>query len=135
MATEINIFEQAVKTKLRFASPRGELTVEDLWELPLTSKSGMSLDAIGRPIMKTLRDSDEDSLVETASTSRNETNVLRLSIIKHIISAKQAENLAKTNQAALDSQRAILRQALASKRIEEVNNLSAEELERRIAAL
>ena len=44
--TDIDIFKQAAKAKLRFPSSKGELRVEDLWDLPLTSKTGPSLDSL-----------------------------------------------------------------------------------------
>ena len=84
-----DIFKQATKLKLRFSSVRGDLTIEDLWDLPLTSKSNLSLDGVGKPIQKDIRESDEDSLVDVPTTSKNELNSLRLAIIKEIISVKQ----------------------------------------------
>ena len=47
MSQTTDIFKQATKLKLRFSSVRGDLTVEDLWDLPLTSKSNLSLDGVG----------------------------------------------------------------------------------------
>ena len=135
MSQTTDIFKQATKLKLRFSSVRGDLTVEDLWDLPLTSKSNLSLDGVGKPIQKALRESDEDSLVDVPTTSKNELNSLRLAIIKEIISVKQEENLIKQNQAAIESQKALLKQALASKKVEEIHSLSVEELEKRLASL
>ncbi len=135
MSQTTDIFKQATKLKLRFSSVRGDLTVEDLWDLPLTSKSNLSLDGVGKPIQKVLRESDEDSLVDVPTTSKNELNSLRLAIIKEIISVKQEENLIKQNQAAIESQKALLKQALASKKVDEINSLSVEEIEKRLASM
>ena len=135
MSQTTDIFKQATKLKLRFSSVRGDLTIEDLWDLPLTSKSNLSLDGVGRPIQKALRESDEDSLVDVPTTSKNELNSLRLAIIKEIISVKQEENLIKQNQAAIESQKALLKQALASKKVDEINSLSVEEIEKRLASM
>ena len=135
MSQTTDIFKQATKLKLRFSSVRGDLTIEDLWDLPLTSKSNLSLDGVGKPIQKALRESDEDSLVAVPTTSKNELNSLRLALIKEIISVKQEENLIKQNQAAIESQKALLKQALASKKIDEINGLSVEEIEKRLASM
>ena len=135
MSQAVDIFKQATKLKLRFSSVRGDLTVEDLWDLPLTSKSNLSLDGVGKPIQKALRESDEDSLVAVPTTSKNELNSLRLAVIKEIISVKQEENLIKQNQAAVESQKALLKQALASKKVDEINSLSVEEIEKRLASM
>lgn len=135
MSQTTDIFKQATKLKLRFSSVRGDLTIEDLWDLPLTSKSNLSLDGVGKPIQKALRESDEDSLVAVPTTSKNELNSIRLAIIKEIISVKQEENLIKQNQAAIESQKALLKQALASKKVDEINSLSVEEIEKRLASM
>ena len=135
MSQTTDIFKQATKLKLRFSSVRGDLTIEDLWDLPLTSKSNLSLDGVGKPIQKALRESDEDSLVDVPTTSKNELNSLRLAIIKEIISVKQEENLIKQNQAAIESQKALLKQALASKKVDEINSLSVEEIKKRLASM
>ena len=47
----MNIFEQATRQAFRFESPKGFLTVEDLWNLPLTNNTGRAnLDGINAGI-------------------------------------------------------------------------------------
>ena len=38
----MNIFEQAARQAFRFESPKGFLTVEDLWNLPLTQRNSLT---------------------------------------------------------------------------------------------
>jgi len=60
----MSLFETASKNKLRFSSIKGNLTTEDLWDLPLTSKSGrICLDNIAKQLYKELKDSTEESFV------------------------------------------------------------------------
>lgn len=37
----ISIFEQASRQKLRFETSAGKLSIEDLWDLPLTSNNNL----------------------------------------------------------------------------------------------
>ena len=47
----MDIFEQASRLKLRFPSPLGTLSTEDLWHLPLTSTTGKAnLNDIGKAL-------------------------------------------------------------------------------------
>lgn len=39
----MNMFEFATRSKLRFTSARGELTAEQLWDVPLRSRDDFSL--------------------------------------------------------------------------------------------
>ena len=41
----------------------------------------------------------------------------------------------KQIQAAIESQKALLKQALASKKVDEINSLSVEEIEKRLASM
>lgn len=45
MSTD-EMFQQATRLKLRFSTSQGQLTVEDLWDIPLTSTRNASLDSI-----------------------------------------------------------------------------------------
>jgi hypothetical protein len=47
--------EYAVRNKLRFSSSRGELTAEQLWDVPLRSKDGLDLNAVAQTANKALK--------------------------------------------------------------------------------
>ena len=48
----MSIFEQASRLKLRFASVKGELTIEHLWGLPLQSKTSFDLDTVAKAVAR-----------------------------------------------------------------------------------
>jgi hypothetical protein len=65
----MNIFEYATRNRLRFASVRGELTVEQLWnDVPLRSRDDFNLNVVAKSANKALKDISEESFVETART-------------------------------------------------------------------
>lgn len=82
------LFELATRQKLRFSSPKGLLTVEDLWDLPMTGNS--SLDTVSKLANRDVKVSAEESFVADA-TPVNETAVLKLDVLKHIIAVRKAE--------------------------------------------
>ena len=63
---DINLFEYATRTVLRFASTRGLISVEQLWDVPLRSNDGFDLDAIARSLSQELKSVSEESFVEVA---------------------------------------------------------------------
>lgn len=84
----MNIFEQAARQKFRFPTAKGELTVEQLWELPLKSTGGPNLDDIALTLDRQLsaegnRKSFVDSTVKADGTIQ-----VKLDIVKHIIEVK-----------------------------------------------
>ena len=65
----MNLFEIATRAKFRFDSLKGALTVEQLWELPLQSRTGVDLDTVAKGINASLKEVAEESFVPTARTS------------------------------------------------------------------
>ena len=133
-----NIFELATIKKLRFQSKRGNLTVEDLWDIPLktTVKSDVSLDEIAVELQKTLQSSvvsfvDKDSKDDVVTVD----NKLRFEIVIYIIEKRVAmgkqRKLMNERKAELETFQSILRSA----RIEQLKSLSVEELEAKIKLL
>jgi len=91
------MYKQASKLKLRFTSSKGLLTVEDLWDLSLTSTRGVNLDEVAKTATRQLQEQAVESFVESATVDSLPT--LRLDIVKDIIAVRMAQ--AKEIQAAI----------------------------------
>ena len=130
----MNIFERAAREHLRFNTSIGPLAVEDLFDLPLTTKIAgkVSLDSVGRAIRKRLKDADDVSLVDPADAT-DTTDQLRFDIVKHIIDARIEANKeeAKKREAAEKKQRIMA--LIAEKKDDALKGKSLEELEKLLA--
>jgi len=131
----MNIFETAARQKLRISSERGHLTVEQLWDLPLSSAKGISLDSIGRDIQRELREITEESLVETRPSPQKAMLTLILDVIKHIIATKQSENAAFQAAGKRTMERKKLLDILASKKDAELSEMTVEQINSRLLEL
>lgn len=129
------MFEKAARTKLRFPSNRGDLSVEQLWDLPLTSKTGFDLDTIAREVNQSLKASTEDSFVTVRVNPQKTRFELSLDILKHIIQVKLAEADATAMAAARKAEKNRLIEILDQKKDQDLLGLSTEELQKKIAAL
>ena len=127
------LFEEASRTKLRFASNKGPLMAEQLWDLPLTSKSGFSLDDLARDVHKELKELDEVSFVATSTNPAKPVNELRMAILKHIIAIRVEENRAATERKAAQERVAMLEGLVAERKVEALKNRPVEELEAELA--
>lgn len=93
----MNIFEKASRENVLFATSKGQLVVNALWNLPITGK-GLSLDSLFRQENAKLKDEQEEGLF--ATTSKNSLTELRVEIIKHIATTLKAEKDAAKAAAA-----------------------------------
>ncbi len=86
-------FAAAATIKLRYPSSKGLLTVEDLFDLPLTTTraNGVSLDTIAKAAHKLVKEAEEISFVDE-STPRSTGDELALDIVKDIIAVKKSQN-------------------------------------------
>lgn len=95
------MFEKATRLKVRFDSAQGKLSVEDLWDLPLTSKTNKAnLDDVAKAVARSLKSSDNEESFVLKSTPSNNLDKLKLDIVKHVISVCLAENEASDTAAA-----------------------------------
>lgn len=133
----MNIFEYATRNKLRFASPRGELTVEQLWDVPLRARGGdtFDLNAIARAVNRALKDLSEENFVETTKTAAHVRLETAMIIVKYVIEKKLDEEDAAKKLAANRQEKEKLLAILAEKQAGKLSELSEKELQRRIAAL
>lgn len=128
-------FKKAARLKLRFPSVKGLLSVEQLYDLPLTSKSGFDLDTVAKTINTYLRASSEDSFVNSKPNTEKDLHQLCLDIVKEVIADKIAENEATAKAVANRHEREKLLEVLQGKKDAALANLSEAELEERIRAL
>ena len=131
----MNLFEIATRKAYRFSSLKGELTVEQLWQLPLTSKGGTDLDTLAKGINRELKAQEEESFVATSTNPQRGILENKLEILKHIISVKQAEIAAANKRAANTQERQKLEELLAKKNDQLLEGLSAEEIQKKLDAL
>jgi len=122
-----NIFEQASRQALRFDTRVGKLSVEDLWQLPLTSANKANLDEIAIELNRQIKATAEESFVKQAK--KDEVLQLRFDIVKNIIETRVAENEAKTEAKKRESQLDKIDDIIAKKKDAQLENLSLVELE------
>lgn len=87
---EPKILIRASRAKWRFVTPRGNVTIEDLWDLPLTGRPDQAnLDDIARDLHKQAQSGDQVSFVKEtkADTSLQQ----RFDIVKFVIDTKVAD--------------------------------------------
>jgi hypothetical protein len=130
MSENNNKFIEASRKKLRFTTTKGQLSVEELWDLSL-----QSLDAIAKAVNKQLKASEEESFIPTASKRKDSDAELALDILKYIIQVKVEERDAEKARAEKREKAARLKELLAQKKDAELTGKSAEELEKMLAEL
>jgi hypothetical protein len=138
----MEMFAKASRIKLRFDSSKGQLAVEDLWDLPLTSDAGkVNLDDIARELHKQIKDGEEVSFVKKASSDSQKTAAafavkqLKFNIIKYIIDVRVAENEAAQLARANREQKQKILKFIAEKQDGDLRNKSEADLQAMLAAL
>lgn len=129
------MFEKAVRNKIRFDTPQGRIGVEELWDLPLTSRTEKAnLDDIARGLYRQSRSGDDVSFV-TAAQKPDEILALKFDIVKHVIAVRLAENekALKSREAAERKQK--LLGLIADKENEAIANLPLDELRKMAEAM
>lgn len=90
----MEMFAIAARKKLRFDTVKGQITAEDLWDLPLTSDTGRpNLDDIAKKLHKALKDDKDMSFVTStvANTAAFNTLKTKFDIVKFVIDVKLEE--------------------------------------------
>ena len=131
----MNIFEQAARRAIRFESAKGDLSVEQLWNLPLQSRNQFDLDTVAKTVNRQLNAVTEESFVSVRENPAKETLSLKLEIVKHIISVKLQEAEEARNRANKASEKEKLLRLLDEKQNEALRALTPEEIQERLKAL
>ncbi|MEO3748812.1 hypothetical protein [Plantactinospora sp. B5E13] len=128
----MTIFEEATREKFRYPSTKGLLTTEQLWELPLTAKSGFSLDDVAKAVNAELKAIDTESFVATETNPAKATLETKLEVVKHVIAIRLAEDQAAKAAAAKKLEKEKLLAVLGRKQDAALENLTEAELLARI---
>lgn len=131
----VNVFERASRLKLRFDTNKGMLSVEDLWELPLTSATGKAnLDDIARGLHRDLQEHATVSFVDKPAKA-DESIQVGFDVVKYVIDVRLAE--ADTAAKAKDkrAQKDRIMELIDKKRDEALSAKSEEELRELMATL
>jgi len=124
-----NLFIEASRKQLRFSTTSGQLNVEDLWDLSLTS-----LDTIAKGLNKQVKEAAEESFIKTRSAA-NKVLELKLEIVKYVIKVKMAEAEEKANAVEKKAKKEKLLSLIAEKQDEGLKAKSIEELQKELEAI
>lgn len=129
MENNVNIFEVASRQKLRFDTVRGQVSVEDLWDLPLTSNTGKpNLDSIAVDLHKKMNESSL-SFVSNRTKDQTETAV-KFQLVKHVIDVKMAEAAEAASARDRAEKRNLILGEINRRQEQELLNLPLEELQK-----
>jgi len=131
----MDIFEKTSRMKYRFPSPKGDLTIEHLWDLPLQARGGCDLDTVARTVNAELKSVTEESFVETRPNPKKGELEDKLTLVKHVIATKIAENKARVEAAGRQEKIRKLEDALAKKGDAALDAMSSEQIAAELAAL
>lgn len=127
MNTE-KMFEIATRNKIRFPY-KGMITVEDLWDLPLTE-----LDAVFKKLNTQMKKSQEESLLDVKS-KEDETIELQISIIKYIVNVKKNEQISRVAAREKSEKKQMILKIMEERKAKEIENMSTEELRKMLDEL
>lgn len=118
------MFDKATRLKLRFNSNKGQLSVEQIWDLSLTALNEMAKQ-LNREL-KAAAGEDEDFIGE--NTSIDSQLQLRFDIVKHVIGVKLSERDEVRNAQERKLHNQTIMELIHKKQQEELQNKSLDEL-------
>ena len=128
METLNNLFFNAAVKQYRFETKIGQLTTEQLFQLPLESRSNDDLNTLAKTINRSIKAFAEEDFVNSARNPAKEDLENKLEIVKAVIEYKQAQNAAKVNAQQTAERKRQLTDLLAQKQTEKLAGLSEEEI-------
>lgn len=124
----MNLFEIAVREKYRFPY-KGMISTEDLWDLSVNA-----LDSIFKTLNKERKNADEESLLDVKDNV-NTTLENKIAIIKHVVNVKQTEAANRLLEMEKKQQKQKIMNLIAKKQDETLENMSQEELLKKLSEL
>jgi len=132
----MDMYKFAAQKKLRFPSTKGQLVVEQLFDLPLKSTNNFDLNTVAKTISNDLKTTGEENFVgDTTLDPHKEMLEVALEIVKDVIKVKQEENAARLNKLKKAEERKKILNAIAAKKDQQLTTASLEELQQKLDAL
>lgn len=129
-------YDTITRNKVRFPSIRGPISAEQVWDVPLIAKDGFSLDDIAKEVNGRIKECSVESFVTDNIESREKTVLdAMLTFLKHVIATKIDERDKALDSRRKSEQAQTLMAAIHRKETSELDNLSVEELKKRLADL
>lgn len=129
---ESSIYKDASRRKLRFATNRGNLSVDQLWDLK--DKEIETLIRAQYNLIKSSKTEEEELsfLSDTEVLHEDTDEKLRYQILEDIYKTKKAEREAKSNELEKKRYNEHIIELIQKKQDEELASLSIEELQKRL---
>ncbi len=122
-----NKFIIALRKQLRFDTVAGKVTTEDLWLLPLTSKTRANLNDIAVGLDDLIQKQPRKSFVEDSPKDNDDTQ-LKFDIVLFVIETKRAEAKIVSEAAERKAKREKLLELIDRKENQELENKGLDEL-------
>jgi hypothetical protein len=122
----MDMYKEASRLKLRFTTDRGVLSVDQLWDLPLTTlATGI------RNIKKVLKKNDDDELsfLEEGNVADTE-NELRFNLLKDVYLTKKKDNEEARTALENKAHNQKILDLIQQKKEHEFTQMSVEDLEK-----
>ena len=125
--------------KWRFDSVRGPLSLEEVYDLPLTGNNGLNLDSVAIAIYNEIKANEQTtvSFVDETSKSSKENQRLegQLELVKERIADVTARNKANEDMQAKAVEKAKIERLIAAKEQEALSNLDVDQLKEMLEKL
>lgn len=122
-----NKFIIALRKQLRFDTVAGKVTTEDLWLLPLTSKTRANLNDIAVGLDDLIQKQPRKSFVEDTPKDNDDTQ-LKFDIVMYVIETKRSEAKIIADAAERKAKREKLLELIDRKENQELENKGLDEL-------
>ena len=124
------MFEKSARLKLRFDSPMGTLTSEDVWDMPLTG-----LNTMAKSLNKKVKEIEEEDFLESEENKGIVEAKLKFDIVLHVLRTKQAENKAAMEAETRKETKQKILAILEKKKDEGLESKTEEELHEELKKL
>lgn len=135
---DINLFEFATRSGLRFPSSKGELDVERLWQVPLRGKTPsdeFNLDAVAKAAKKASQAAEESYVDADKKTPAQVRLEVAFAVVMHVIATKKAEEDAARRKADNQAKRARILEAIEAQEHGQLQRMTTAELRKQLEGL